>query len=86
MQMLGITKKQLNQLILEGHFPKAIPPNRGYSPQWFFSLVDISKYLNELLEIHVDIEEETVSIAQAMRIIGSRIENPLPKLLNKIKS
>ena len=39
-----------------------------------------------MLDVHVDIEEETVTIAQAMRIIGSRIENPLPKLLNKIRT
>ncbi|QYN46400.1 TniQ family protein [Gilliamella sp. ESL0405] len=85
-QIQGITKKQLNQLIIERHFPKAIPPKKDYSSQWLFSLIDISKYLKELLDVHVDIEEETVTIAQAMRIIGSRIENPLPKLLNKIRT
>lgn len=84
-KVLGVTKKQLNQLVLEGYFPKTIQPKKNYSFQWLFSLQEVSEYLRELLQVAIDIKEDTVSIANALRIIGSRIDNPLPKLLKKIK-
>lgn len=84
-QVLGITKKQLNQLIVEKYFSKAIPPKKDYSLEWLFSSQEISQFLKELFKIATDIQEETVLIAEAMRIIGSKIDNPLPKLLKKIK-
>jgi len=85
-QVLGITKKQLNQVIVEGYFSKTIPPKKDYSVQWLFSSQEISQSLKELFKVASDIQEETVLIADAMRIIGSRIDNPLPKLLKKIKN
>lgn len=85
MQILGVTKKQLNQLIEENSFSQITPPKKSHNLQWQFSLQEILAYLKELFEVEADVEEETVTIAEAMRIIGSRIDNPLPKLLNEIK-
>lgn len=84
-QILGVTKKQLNQLIIERLFSEISPPKKNYSWQWQFSLQEILEYLKELFELVTDIKGEVVTVAKAMRIIGSRIENPLPKLLKKVK-
>lgn len=82
---LGITKAQLNQLIEANHFPDAVPPKRGDNQKWQFSTEVIQYYLQSFFNFKSHIEGNTVSIADAMRVIGSRIKKPLPKLLNQIR-
>lgn len=69
-QILGVTKKQHNQLIIERLFSEISPPKKNYSLQWQFSLQEILEYLKELFELVTDIKEEVVTVAKAMRIIG----------------
>ncbi|AZS51501.1 hypothetical protein DM558_12295 [Entomomonas moraniae] len=49
------------------------------------SLQEILEYLKGLFELVTDIKEDVVTVAEAMRVIGPRIESPLPKLLKKVK-
>lgn len=81
---LGTTKSQLNQLIADNHFSDAIAPKENYSQQWQFSSETIQNYLSALFERVVELEGSTITIAEAMRVIGNRIEQPLPKLIKAI--
>ncbi|UYZ84698.1 hypothetical protein MTZ49_03805 [Entomomonas sp. E2T0] len=83
-QRLGITKSQLNQLIESDHFPNAIPPRKNYSQQWQFPIEIIQNYLAALFKKVIELEVSTISIAEAMRVIGNRIEKPLAKLIKAI--
>lgn len=83
---LGITKAQLKQLIKANQFVKAISPKQGSSSVWQFSSDTIQNYLQGFFKIATSIEEDTVTIADAMRMIGNRIENPLPTLLDRIRN
>lgn len=83
---LGITKRQLNQVIAANHFPWAIPPKQNHNQQWQFHHEMIQRYLQSFFRLQMVIEGDTVSITQAMRTIGSRIKNPLPKLLDRIRN
>lgn len=83
-QRLGITKKQFNQLIDAYHFPEAKKPDDDCL-KWQFSKESIEHYLRGLFKNEIFIKEDTITIAEAMRIIGSRVRLALPKLLGSIR-
>lgn len=81
---LGITRNQLRDLLAENHFPSAIPPKDSYSQSWQFPQDEVEAYLNQLFGYIQSTEKETVSIADAMRIIGNRIDRSLPSLIQAV--
>lgn len=84
-QLLGITKAQFYQLISAYHFLDAKSPEDDYL-KWQFSKESIARYLQALFKNKTPIKEETITVAEAMRIIGARVRPALPKLLSSIRN
>ncbi len=83
-QRLGLTKKQFSQIIVSNHFPEAKRPGYDFI-KWQFSKESIEHYLRCLFKNKIPIQEETVTIAEAMKVVGGRVRPALPKLLESIR-
>lgn len=84
LEILGVTKKQLYGLIKQGVFQNAIPPEDGKSQRWRFNQNALHSYLRQLFEKVESYKGKTISIADALRVIGNRVENALFKILKAI--
>lgn len=82
--ILGITKKQFYELLKEGAFHNVTTPEREKGQRWRFSSSDLHDYLNQLFLKVDSYQGEIISIADALRITGNRVENALLKILNAI--
>lgn len=81
--ILGVTKKQFNQL-LEHNFIEGIPPSKESGATWRFD----RKVLNSMLKRFTDhipvVDDQYISLPDAIRKIGNRIRNPMINLLQAI--
>lgn len=83
-KILGVTKKQLYRLINSGVFEKMIPASQNSSNYWNFNAQYLYLLLNQLFQKANSFTEEKISIADALRKIGNRIEDALSKILGAI--
>ncbi|WP_186821559.1 TniQ family protein [Wohlfahrtiimonas chitiniclastica] len=80
-KILGVTKKQLYRLINSGIFENMISAHQSKSHYWNFDAQYLYLLLNQLFHKASSFTEEKISIADALRKIGNRIEEALPKIL-----
>ncbi len=80
--LLGITRKQLKSLI-DAEVLKGKEPEKHYQ-SWSFSLDDIHELIDTLKEVVPFIEDSRLSLADAIRKISNRIDNPLVRLYDAI--
>lgn len=84
LRILGITKKQLYELLNEGAFQNTIAPEGQKNPWWRFNQSDLQDYLNQLFLKVSSYKGEVISIADALRITGNRVKSALLKILKAI--
>lgn len=83
-KILGVTKKQLYKLINHGLFTEIIAPKEGESSYWQFNAQELYLLLNQLFKQVNSFEGEKITIPDALRRVGNKIEEILPKILRAI--
>ncbi len=81
---LGITKKQLYELLENNFIPKVIPPRENYCPTWLIPRESLRNIVYQLYEVRNDQQVFNLGFGDAARIICGRIPNAFLHLLHAI--
>jgi hypothetical protein len=84
--ILGVTKKQFNQLRDSDAFQQAISPKLGYCSTWQFSKQEIERYAQSILKKVPVIKADYMCIPEIMRTYGKKFDNLFMMLINAIES
>lgn len=81
---LGITKKQLYELLENNFIPKVIPPRENYCPTWLIPRESLEDVVYKLYEVSNKQQVFNLSFGDAARIICGRIPDAFLHLLHAI--
>ncbi|MBS7817476.1 helix-turn-helix domain-containing protein [Wohlfahrtiimonas chitiniclastica] len=81
---LGITKKQLYELLDNNTFPQAIPPRQGKNSTWHIPKKDLDELLEKLTKQSHNRIPADLTFGEATRIICGRIPQDFSQLLQAI--
>lgn len=78
---LGITKKQLYELLNNGIFKNVVKPQQGYNSEWSISKKYLDKLIKDLSKMSLESGVEGITLADAMKVICGRITDAFYSLL-----
>ena len=81
---LGITKKQLYELLENNFIPKVIPPRENYCPTWLIPRESLEDIVYQLYIVSNKQQIFNLSVGDATRIICGRIADAFLRLLQAI--
>ena len=83
---LGVTKKQLLQLVKSGHFSEKCFPEKNVNRIWTFSHQEVDSYLQSIFSKTSILDtDDCVPMSKAMKIVGNRVAYPFSAILNAIQ-